>query len=131
MKKFFDKYKEIIMYLIFGVLTTMVSIASYVIFLKVFDDNALLANIVSWIFAVTFAYVTNRIWVFESKNRGLKNIFKEMVSFFAGRITTLILEEIFLWIGINLLDMDKIVVKLVGQILVVISNYIISKFFVF
>ncbi len=129
--KLYEKYKVIIMYLIFGVLTTIVSIISYVAFLKVFDDNALLANVFSWIIAVSFAYITNRIWVFDSKNHGFKKVLKEIFSFYAGRFLTLVLEEIILFVGISLLGMDKVFVKLLGQILIVISNYILSKFLIF
>ena len=115
----------------FGGLTTLVSIASYVIFLKLLNDNALLANVISWIFAVSFAYVTNRIWVFQSRNHGFREILKEIVTFFLGRVATLLLEELILFVGINMLGIDKIVIKLIAQVIVLIGTYVISKFMVF
>ncbi len=127
----YEKYKEIILYLFFGGLTFLVSMASYIFFLRVFHDNALIANVFSWIFAVTFAYVTNRIWVFHSQNHGVKAITKEIISFFGGRVATLLLEEAILFVGINMMGMNNIVVKVIAQIVVVIGNYVISKIFVF
>jgi len=109
----------------------VVSIVSYIIFLKLLNDNALLANVISWIFAVSFAYITNRIWVFQSRNHGFREILKEIVSFFLGRVATLLLEEVILYVGINMLGIDKILIKLIAQVLVLIGNYVISKFIVF
>ena len=124
-------FKEGLFYVIFGALTTVVSIVSYIIFLKLLNDNALLANVISWIFAVSFAYITNRIWVFQSRNHGFREILKEIVSFFLGRVATLLLEEVILYVGINMLGIDKILIKLIAQVLVLIGNYVISKFMVF
>ena len=130
-KKPHNTLKEGLLYLVFGGLTTLVSIGTYVIFLKLLDNNALLANVISWIFAVTFAYITNRIWVFRSLHHGLGEIVKEIIAFFGGRIATLLLEELILFVGINLFGVDKIVIKLIAQFVVVIGNYLISKFMVF
>lgn len=130
-RKIYEQYREVISYLFFGGLTFIVSMVSYAVFLKLLHDNALIANVFSWIFAVLFAYITNRIWVFQSENHGLPMIIKEMVSFFGGRIVTLIMEEVVLWIGISLFGMNAIAIKVIAQVLVVIGNYFISKFFVF
>lgn len=126
-----NTFREGFFYLIFGGLTTLVSIASYVIFLKILDGNALLANVISWIFAVSFAYITNRIWVFQSRHHGFREILKEILAFYLGRVATLLLEELILYIGINMLGIDKVVIKLIAQVIVLIGNYIISKFVVF
>ena len=123
--------KEGFLYLLFGGLTTLVSIASYVIFLKILDDKALLANAVSWVFAVSFAYITNRIWVFQSRHHGFREIGKEVIAFFLGRAGTLLLEEGILFVGINMLGIDKIIIKLIAQVVVLAGNYIISKFLIF
>lgn len=130
-RKIFDKYSEVILYLFFGGLTTIVSIGSYVIFLRILEGNALIANIISWVFAVLFAYITNRIWVFHSKNKGIRSVLKELASFFSGRIATLVMEEAILWVGIEWLSMGNILIKIIAQVFVVIANYIISKFFIF
>ena len=130
-RKLYEQYKEIILYLFFGGLTFLVSMGSYIFFLRVFHDRALIANIFSWIFAVTFAYVTNRIWVFHSENHGIRAIAKEVTAFFGGRIATLLLEEAILFVGINMMGMNNIAVKVVAQVVVIIGNYVISKLFVF
>ena len=91
----------------------------------------LIANIFSWILAVLFAYITNRIWVFENTARDFVDICKEISSFFGGRIVTLVMEEIILYVGIEILSVNSIVVKVIGQIIVIVSNYFISKVLVF
>ena len=93
--------------------------------------NVLLANAVSWVAAVTFAYVTNRTWVFTQKACGLSGVLGEMGRFFAGRLATLGMEEVILWLFVEQLHFDSMAVKLVAQVLVVLANYVISKLLVF
>ena len=124
----YKKYKEIINYLIFGVLTTLISIATYAIFTKVFHIDYLISNVLSWIIAVLFAYITNKIYVFESKSK--KNI-KEITSFFFFRVVSLIIEMIILYIFVDILHIDDLVTKIIAQIIVIVSNYVFSKVFVF
>lgn len=127
---FYVKYKSILLYLFFGALTTIVSVLTFVVFYDAFDWNELLANIISWVFAVLFAYVTNRIWVFNSGATG-RALFKEMIAFFLGRLTTLGAEEILLLVFTTWLSFSGVIVKTGAQVVVLILNYIISKFFVF
>ena len=122
---FYKKYKEVLLYLFFGGLTTFISIGSYAFFDISMHMDPMIANIFSWILAVLFAYVTNRIWVFDSNAEGMKGIIQEMVSFFGGRVATLLMEELIL------LSMNSIGVKVAAQILVLVGNYLISKLFVF
>ena len=124
----YKKYKEIINYLIFGGLTTVVSIATYALFAKVFHIDYLISNVLSWILAVLFAYITNKIFVFESKSK--KNI-KEITSFFFFRIVSLVMEMIILYIFVDMFHIDDLVTKIIAQVIVIISNYIFSKVFVF
>lgn len=128
---FYKKYKEVLLYLFFGGLTTVISIGSYAFFDVSMHMDPMVANIFSWILAVLFAYVTNRIWVFDSNAEDMKGIIQEMFSFFGGRVATLLMEEVILYVGIKLLSMNSIGVKVVAQILVLIGNYLISKLFVF
>ena len=127
----YKKYKEILLYLFFGGLTFLVSVGSYVFFEFIIQMPPLIANLFSWILAVTFAYVTNRVWVFTDIAYGILGITKEIISFFTGRAATLILEELILYIGITVLDFNSIGVKVTGQIIVIITNYFISKIMVF
>lgn len=146
MKKFFTKFHEIIMYLIFGVLTTVVSWLTYALFTKVIPvvsfwgitiENTTTANVLSWICAVVFAYVTNKIWVFESKSWRPSVAFKEFVMFVSSRLLTGVLE----WVGLPLLiklGIDQTILgiegmwaKIIVSVLVVILNYVFSKLFIF
>ena len=129
----FNKYKEVVMYLIFGVLTTIVSLVSYYLLtITIFNpDNAILlqvANILSWIISVLFAYITNRKYVFESKNN---NILKEVSSFFGSRLITLLFDMLIMFVGVTLLKGNDKFIKVISQVIVIVSNYIFSKLFVF
>ena len=125
------KYKEILLYLIFGGLTTVVSILSFWLAYNVLGIHELIATVVSWICAVTFAYLTNAKWVFESKPANRQERLREVVSFFAGRLATLGVEELLMLIFVTWLGFNGLLVKLVAQVVVVILNYVISKLFVF
>ena len=129
--------KETILYLIFGVLTTLVSLGvKYALLFTVLDaDNPFelqVAIVISWIVACLFAYITNRIWVFESKS---KNIIYEMAKFFGARLVTLGMEMLIMYIFVTALglnsDMWVVIWTLVTQVLIVIGNYVLSKIFVF
>ncbi len=127
------KYKEIISYLIFGVLTTIVSLGTYYgsvyTFLNPNDGFQLqIANIISWITGVLFAYITNRKFVFESKE---KNKIKEASKFVTSRVATLLMDMIIMFIGVTTLKFNDKIIKLVSQVLVVIANYLLSKIIVF
>lgn len=124
----YKKYKEIINYLIFGGLTTLISIVTYALFAKVFHIDYLISNVLSWIIAVLFAYITNKIFVFESKSK--KNI-KEITSFFFFRVVSLIMEMVILYIFVDMLHIDDLVTKIIAQVIVIVSNYVFSKLFVF
>lgn len=133
----YEKYKQIINYLIFGGLTTVVSLATkYLLLFTIFDaTNSIQLQtsiIISWIAAVLFAYFTNRKFVFESTN---KNKFKEFISFIVARFSTLLLEMLIMWFFVTLLklnsDLYVIIFTMLAQIAVIIGNYIFSKLFVF
>ena len=132
-KELFKKYREIIMYLIFGVLTTVVSLVVYylLVYTVLNPDNALqlqVANIISWIAGVAFAYFTNRSMVFQSKN---KNKLKEAGSFVLARVVTLVMDMVIMFVGVTLLHGNDKILKLVSQVVVIVSNYVFSKLFVF
>ncbi|MCD7818472.1 MAG: GtrA family protein [Lachnospiraceae bacterium] len=133
LKKLYGKYREIINYLIVGVLTTVVSLTVYYACVLTFlDPQAALelqaANVISWIAAVTFAYFTNRKFVFESK---AENIGKEMASFYASRVVTLLMDMGCMFLMVTCLGMNDKIAKLVVQVIVTVGNYILSKFVVF
>ena len=125
--------KEFIFYLIFGVLTTIVSLSVYYFCVLTFlnPNNAFqlqIANILSWILAVAFAYATNRKFVFESKD---PNKLKELIKFVTARLLTLFLDMLVMFILVTLLHFNDKISKLISQVIISISNYIFSKIFVF
>lgn len=135
---FYKKNKEMLLYLFFGVLTTAVSFVSAGISKVILEKAGLGSGIVSsastafsWICAVTFAYITNRIWVFNSKAKGAGEITKEALSFYGGRASTGVFEVLFMWVGNGLLKFGYWITKIAANIIVLILNYIISKLFVF
>lgn len=125
------KYKELILYVFFGALCTVVSIGSFAWCDVIMHMDPLIANIISWILAVTFAYVTNSLWVFEAKPHGIKEMFRQATAFYGGRLLTLAMEELILFIFINGLGLPSVAVKVAAQVAVLIANYIISKCIVF
>ena len=131
LQPFYMKYKELLLYLFFGGLTFCLSIALYWLFAHPLGMTPLVANALSWVLCVAFAYVTNRTWVFKEKAHDSKGIVREATSFVLGRVATLVLEEVVLWLGISVLGINDIAVKVVAQVLVIVSNYFISKFLVF
>ncbi len=135
LKALFKKFcnKEIIFYLIFGVLTTLVSLIVYYFCTLTFlnPQNAVqlqIANIISWVLSVVFAYVTNRRFVFESKN---PNKLEEIIKFVSARLLTLLLDMFIMFVCVTILKFNDKISKLLSQVIVIISNYIFSKIFVF
>lgn len=135
---FYQKNKEMLLYLFFGVLTTAVSFVTAWLAKNVLgslgaDKNiiATASTVFSWICAVTFAYVTNRIWVFASQARGAKAVISEALSFYGGRVFTLLVEMLMMWVGYSLLAKGYWITKIVANVVVLVLNYIISKLVVF
>lgn len=127
----YRKYKELILYVFFGAMCTVVSIGSFAWCDVIMHMDPLIANIISWILAVTFAYVTNSLWVFEAKPNGMQEMFRQATAFYGGRLLTLAMEELILLIFINGLGLPSVAVKVAAQVAVLIANYIISKCIVF
>lgn len=130
-KELIKKYKFIILYGIFGVLTTVINIGVYGLLYSVLDVSNVISNIIAWIASVLFAFITNKIWVFESKSFDVKLIIKELGSFTACRIATGVLDLGIMFVGVDLLKGPAIILKIVSNIIVIILNYIMSKIFVF
>ena len=128
-----EKIGEIIRYLIVGVLTTVVSLGIYygLVYTILDPNNATelqIANITSWIGAVIFAYITNRSFVFKSKNQ---NRLKEATSFVSSRVLTLLMDMAIMFVGVTVLKQNDKIIKLISQVVITVANYIFSKLFVF
>ena len=144
-KTLFIKYKEIITYIIFGILTTLVNFFAFWIFTKIFGENLYLVNnAIAWVVGVVFAYVTNKLFVFESKSWDLKLITKEITGFLGARIFSFLVEEGGMFLFISVLDLGEkslnllgftitgqFMVKILLAVIVVVLNYVFSKFIIF
>ena len=145
-KKLWDKFHEFIMYMIFGVGTTVVSWLTYALFTKIVPavsfvgitiEHTTTANVLSWVCAVIFAFVTNKLWVFDSKSWKPSIAFKELWLFVASRLATGLIE----WVGLPLLiklgvdqtilGVEGMVAKILVSVIVVLLNYVFSKLFIF
>lgn len=131
------KYKEVILYLIFGALTTAVSWGVYTVFVKYLNSGINISNIISWIAAVVFAFITNKIWVFESKSKDLRTVSREFVVFLGARVISGVVEigglPALVTLGFNqtLFGVDAFPAKIALSVIVVILNYVFSKAIVF
>lgn len=132
-KNIYKKYEEIINYLIVGVMTTVVSLIFYYISTRTFLDPEIpiqlqIANLIKWVTGVTFAYVTNKIFVFKSKR---KDYLKEFATFASSRVRTLLLDMAVMYIMVTVMGIYDLIATLVSQVLVTVGNYILSKLIVF
>ena len=121
------KHRELVVYLICGFLTFVVSMVIYALLSEVFRINVLVANIITWIIAVYFAFSVNRKFVFKSNG----NFTSELIQFYLGRVVTLVVEQAMLYIFIIRLMFNNMAIKSIAQVVIIILNYIISKFIVF
>ena len=127
----YHKYQEAIDYLFWGGVAFVLSMVLFYIFANMMMIEEQIANVITWIICVIFTYLTNRTFVFKSKTKGMKAITKEFTEFTSARLATLILENIVLLICIDLLTWHNMIAKLIGQFLVIVSNYILSKLWIF
>lgn len=130
LKELYIKYKEIILYVIFGGLTTVINYAIYALMVLLKID-IYTSNITAWIGAVLFAYFTNRKMVFNSEAKGKKSVIIEILSFYGSRVFSLAVETGLLFVCVSLMGMNEWITKLVLQVVVIVLNYIFSKFIVF
>lgn len=146
LKRLYKKYEQLIKYVFFGALTTVVNLAAFKIFDVILGKKLfLVTNVIAWVIAVIFAYVTNKLWVFESKSWKGSLVVKELFGFLGARLFSLGAEELGLWLMIDVLNMGEyqgfdilsfnidgnFIAKVIMQIVVVILNYVFSKFIIF
>ena len=137
MSRFYDKYKEQILYLAFGVIVTLVNWLVYAFFVVIVNIGITASNAIAWLSAVITAYITNRLFVFESKAESKREILKEAIAFLVARISTGVFEvvapSLLFVIGLDgmLFTIDGFYAKLIVSIIVVILNYVLSKKLIF
>jgi Predicted membrane protein len=122
--------RETILYVVFGVLTTAVNYAVYY-FCRFLNVDYKIANVIAWVFAVIFAFITNKLFVFESKSWSPAVMLRELVLFAGARVFSLLIEEGFLLFTVEVLGANDRIMKLIAAVFVVIINYFFSKFFIF
>lgn len=131
----YKKYEEVINYLFWGGLAFVLSMVLYILFYNIMGMNSVVANTVDWVICVIFTFFTNKIFVFKSKVVGFTAKIKEFSEFVLARLFTLILEDIVIWIGIEALgfnsNLGSTIVKFIGQFVVIVTNYILSKLWIF
>ena len=127
----YQKNKSVILYLIFGGLTTVVNIVTYHICYEMLSVSNFLSTILAWFFSVIFAYLTNRIFVFESRATGLRAWLQEILSFFACRVATGVMDVVIMVVAVDYFHQNSMLWKVISNILVIIINYIASKYLIF
>lgn len=127
----FLKYKEVILYLVFGGLTTLVNIVCYAVCARGFHMGTLVSNGIAWVLSVLFAYVTNKIFVFESKTDGVREAVREFVSFIACRAGTGVLDMAVMYVTVDMLGWYDVLMKILSNIIVIILNFVFSKLVIF
>ena len=125
------KYRELIIYGLFGLLSTMINIVSYYILAHILGIDTMPSTLLAWIIAVTFAYMTNRSFVFHSKVRTVRGIIKEVYSFIGCRLGTELFDLIAMFIFVTQLGYNDIITKGVANVIVIILNYAASKLWIF
>lgn len=130
-KALYQKYKDIIPYGIFGVLTTLVNVIVYWTSARLLGLGVMPSTVIAWILAVLFAYITNRKWVFHSTAVTAAEIRKEIISFFVCRLATGVLDWACMFIFVDLLRLYDVAIKVLANILVIILNYVASRLVIF
>lgn len=125
------KYKSFIAYAVFGVFTTIVNIITYNVCYYNLEMSNTLSNIVAWVLAVTFAYLTNKVWVFDSKSWDWQILRKEVPAFISCRLATGVMDLIIMFVCVDILGWHAMLMKLLSNVMVIILNYVFSKLVIF
>lgn len=128
---FLKKYREQLLYLIFGGLTTLVNILVYFVCDSLWHWGTVWSTIIAWVVSVLFAFVTNKLFVFESKTRSPKALLWEAGSFFGCRLFSGVLDLAIMWLTVDLLHWPSLLMKIISNVLVIILNYVFSKWLIF
>ena len=131
MKKLFQKYRDVILYLFFGGCTTLVNMGVYALCYELLGVPNVPSVAIAWLLAVVFAFITNKLWVFDSKSWDRGTVKHEAGSFLAARAATGLLDVLIMYLAVDVMGWNGTVWKLISNILVVILNYIASRLFIF
>lgn len=131
MQELLRRYRGLILYGVFGVLTTAVNMVVYYLCFDVLTVPNLPSTAIAWFLSVLFAFITNKLWVFESKSFAKAVFFRELVSFFSCRIATGVLDMTIMYVAVDRLAQNEILWKLLSNIIVILLNYVASKVLIF
>lgn len=127
----YKQYKQAINYLIFGFLAFVMNFCLFYLFETLMHIDYMIADALSWLLTVVFAYWTNRTFVFESKNTEKAKVIKEFFSFIGARIATGLLELLLMYLMVDIAHINSNIAKLVAQVVVIVTNYVLSKLWIF
>ena len=125
------KYWDILIYLVFGVLTTVVNYAVYLPVYNFCGISAAVSNMIAWVVAVIFAFLTNKPFVFHSYDWSAKTVVPELIKFVSCRLASGVMETVILFLAVDCMNWDGNIWKLITQVLVIVINYVGSKLLVF
>ena len=131
MRALLQKYRGLILYGVFGALTTAINIAAYALCYRVLGVPNVPSNIVAWIVAVLFAFITNKLYVFESKSLERGTVLRELTTFVTARLATGLMDLAIMFVGVDVLHGPDLLIKVGSNVLVIILNYVLSKLVVF
>lgn len=130
-KALYEKYRSIILYLFYGGCTTVINIVCYYILYQVLSWPNVTSTIIAWIVSVVFAFVTNRLFVFGQKDNTLRRWARDFVSFVGCRLATGVMDVVIMYLAVDLMHWNSLLWKVISNVLVIILNYIASKYFIF
>ena len=126
-----DKYRSFIAYGFFGVLTTVVNVAAYYVCAHWLGMGTASSTIVAWVLAVLFAFATNKVWVFGSRSWERRLVMRELLSFYLCRITTGVIDLVVMLVTVDMLCWNDMWMKLISNVIVIVLNYVASRFIIF
>lgn len=130
-KNFILRNKSIINYIIFGVITTLINIIAYVLLYEFLNVPNAISNVIAWILAIIFAFITNKLYVFGSKDKSGTTMAREITLFVLARLATGAMDLLIMYIAVDILCQNAILFKIISNVIVIIANYVFSKLLVF
>lgn len=123
--------RETILYIVFGVLTTLINLVAFGLLYDILHWELLVANTTAWLLSVIFAFLTNKLFVFDSKSFEARLFLREAVSFFAARLFSLAVDSLGMWLLVNVISANSWLAKIVMNVIVIVLNYVLSKLIIF
>lgn len=130
-KNLWRRWKQIFLYLFFGGVTTVVNIVAFFISYEILGINSIVSTVLAWVAAVAVAYITNKIYVFESVTTTFMELIREITAFLSCRVLSLGADVFIMWLFKEVLGYNAVLVKIMANFIVVVMNYIFSKLFIF